>query len=230
MCRANLANLLTSQIVNSSELANDLLDLIKLNGSAQRWKLLYRGTRDSFKSQDFHAKCDNFLKTLTIIRSTKSYIFGVYANLFWDIMGNNRGDSKSFFFSLTNPSNKPVKLRVCCIDSRSIGITGDSLFGPTFGFEKNGEKLGDRIYYLHVASDSNSNKNSYTRMSKHTSYFDNPAGLASGDYSTFFNGEIHIQVSEIEVFAFFKLNNSILPSSVVKIFIFTINYYLRFKI
>jgi hypothetical protein len=199
--RANLRNLLESKIVDSPKLRKGLIDLISLNSSENDWKLLYRGTRDGFRSDQFHRRCDNHPHTLTIVKSTKSWIFGGYSSLSWDTSGDNRGDYKSFVFSLSNPHSKPVKLKICCVYERSIGIACDSRFGPTFGFESYGTTIQNpRNYYLHIANDSDRNMNSYTRMSKHEKFFkENPAGI--DDYSTFFNGEIHFQVSEIEVYA-----------------------------
>ena len=40
------------------------------------FSLIYRGSRDGFSAQNFHSKCDNIGKTLTIIKTNQSYIFG----------------------------------------------------------------------------------------------------------------------------------------------------------
>ena len=48
-------------------------------------KLLYRGSRDGFKSQDFRDRCGNIGLTLTIIESKeKNEIFGGYTEDKWD--------------------------------------------------------------------------------------------------------------------------------------------------
>jgi hypothetical protein len=43
-----------------------------------RFNLLYRGTRDGFGSSNFHCKCDGHHDTITLIRTTKDFIFGGY--------------------------------------------------------------------------------------------------------------------------------------------------------
>ena len=55
-------------------------DLINLCGfeSSQSFELLYRGSLHGFKGSDFHSKCDNNPKTLTIIKATTGNIFGGY--------------------------------------------------------------------------------------------------------------------------------------------------------
>lgn len=46
--------------------------------------LIYRGSRDGFLSKNFHNKCDYKGETLSIIKSTKGYIFGGYTKINWD--------------------------------------------------------------------------------------------------------------------------------------------------
>jgi hypothetical protein len=38
--------------------------------------LLYRASRDGYNAVNFHAKCDNRGKTVTIIKTKKNYVFG----------------------------------------------------------------------------------------------------------------------------------------------------------
>jgi hypothetical protein len=45
------------------------------------WKLLYRGSRDGFGASKFHEKCDNESNTLTLIETTKGFIFGGFTPL-----------------------------------------------------------------------------------------------------------------------------------------------------
>lgn len=63
-----------SVILNS----NQTQDLIKLCdfSTDDYWMLIYRGNRDGFLSKDFHRKVDGLSKTLTIIKTTRDYIFG----------------------------------------------------------------------------------------------------------------------------------------------------------
>lgn len=41
-----------------------------------KWQLVYRASLHGFGSQDFHSKCDGVAKTLTLIKTKESYIFG----------------------------------------------------------------------------------------------------------------------------------------------------------
>jgi hypothetical protein len=46
--------------------------------------LLYRGSRDGFTRSAFHGKCEKHSNTVTIIETTKGYIFGGFTPLVWD--------------------------------------------------------------------------------------------------------------------------------------------------
>ncbi|CAF1605479.1 unnamed protein product [Rotaria magnacalcarata] len=45
---------------------------------SQRWKLIYKGSRDGFHADAFHSRCNNKGATITIIQSNQNYIFGGY--------------------------------------------------------------------------------------------------------------------------------------------------------
>jgi hypothetical protein len=57
--------------------------------------LIYRGSRDSFKANIFHKKCDNKGPTLSIIKSEHGKVFLFYTDISWSsdegekINGNN---------------------------------------------------------------------------------------------------------------------------------------------
>jgi hypothetical protein len=42
----------------------------------KRFSLLWRGSRDGFKAQKFHSRCDGHSNTLTVVVDTKGNIFG----------------------------------------------------------------------------------------------------------------------------------------------------------
>ena len=46
--------------------------------SDQKWKLIYRATRDGFDANEFHFKCDSYQNSLVIIKSTYGNVFGGY--------------------------------------------------------------------------------------------------------------------------------------------------------
>jgi hypothetical protein len=55
----------------------------------ETWKLLYRGSRDGFRTSDFHGKCDHQSNTLTFIETTKGFVFGGFIPLIWNSTTNN---------------------------------------------------------------------------------------------------------------------------------------------
>jgi hypothetical protein len=147
--------------------------------------LLYRGTRDGFGSGVFHTKCDCQRNTLTIILTTKGYVFGGFTPIAWDSSSGYKPDStkESFVFSLISPRGKvPQKF---ALSNTNNAIYCNSSYGPTFGG-------GHDIY---VASDADRNTNSNTNFGH--SYVNN-TGIAGQQV---FAGEYNFQVKEIEVFS-----------------------------
>ena len=106
-------------------------DLINLCGfdSSQKFELLYRGSLHGFSASDFHSKCDNNPKTLTIIKDTSGNIFGGYTEATWDGDGY-KSDKNAFIFSLVNKQRMPVKLNVT---NGNCAIYCNMRYGPTFG-------------------------------------------------------------------------------------------------
>jgi hypothetical protein len=49
-----------------------------------KWALLYRGSRDGFRSSNVHSKCDSHPNTVTVILTTKGFIFGGFTPIAWD--------------------------------------------------------------------------------------------------------------------------------------------------
>ena len=87
-----------------------------------KWNLLYRASFDGFGAKDFHLKCDGVKDTLTIIKTTQSYIFGGFTNIAWDSSNKSKIDHNAFIFSLVNKENKPIKIKFDSINGRySIG-------------------------------------------------------------------------------------------------------------
>lgn len=60
-----------------------LFDLCCFKLSSEKLTLLYRATRDGFGARAFHSMCDNFAKTLTIIKTKNGDILGGYTNQTW---------------------------------------------------------------------------------------------------------------------------------------------------
>ena len=66
-------NVGSGQLTDDSEMAMCLMwGLIDSN---KKFELLYRASRDGFKADNFHSKCDNQGQTLSLIKSKKQKIF-----------------------------------------------------------------------------------------------------------------------------------------------------------
>ena len=119
--------------------------------SNKKWRLQYKATRDGFGAQNFHSKCDGVSNTLTIIKSTKANIFGGFTEKAWNSVGQYIADPEAFIFSLVNRENRFFKL-MCTNGANAIRCC--SFSGPIFGEDHD----------IHIASDSNSNRNSYSHF------------------------------------------------------------------
>jgi hypothetical protein len=149
------------------------------------WKLLYRGSRDGFRALNFHDKCDNESNTLTLIETTKGFIFGGFTPLVSDSTNNDyRSDNsrKSFVLTLKNAVNiQPCTFKLSNV---SNAIYCYSNRGPTFGGGHD----------AHVADNCTANTSSYTNLGcghVNDTGFSGTAG---------FTGEQYFTVKEIEVF------------------------------
>jgi hypothetical protein len=149
-----------------------------------RWMLLYRGSRDGFQGSNFHAKCDGKSNTLTVIETTKGFVFGGFAAVSWDSSGSYKPDSsqKSFLFTVKNPRGSDGRKFVMASTANAILCT--SSYGPAFG-------NGIDIY---VANGCNENADSSTNLGRG---FTNDTGIHGQQV---FTGEYHFTVKDIEVF------------------------------
>ncbi len=167
-------NISGSKILNTSELISSLLSLAKFE--LKSLKLIYRASRDGFKALDFHTKCDNHTNTLTLIKTTKSFIFGGYTTVLWDDCDCSKDDSKAFILSLTNKMNQPTRLNINI--NGTYAIFAWKYYGPVFATD------------IHVTSESNLDEDSYCSPNGYYQIYDND--LLAGGYN--------FQTVEIEVF------------------------------
>jgi hypothetical protein len=149
------------------------------------WQLLYRGTRDGFRSSHFHRNCDGSANTITVILTTNGCVFGGFTSVPWDSRGAFRRDMtpESFLFSVKSPScSRP---RIFPITDQEKAIIGHPSYGPIFGSGND----------LCVSDGCDANKTSATRLG--TSYR-NDTGLNGMQVLA---GACAFQVKEIEVFS-----------------------------
>jgi hypothetical protein len=189
-----------SLILLTPKLSFDLVRLCEFS-THQKWKLLYRGSRDGFGARNFHSKCDGHSRTLTIIRSlgTKN-IFGGYTEACWDVKGGNCFDEKAFIFSLINNESKPCKIK---ISKPSNAIHCRPHFGPVFGgshFNEKGEETlrGDLRICGKVCGVTGLLEDSYSYLGenyKHPLY-----GFGTNEANSFLAGSWRFKIDEIEIY------------------------------
>jgi len=148
--------------------------------------LLWRGSRDGFDAATFHRLCDGKANTVTVIKNTNGFIFGGFTSIPWSSSyGDYQADRTAFLFSLTNPSNNPLKLKV---KSPQNSVYQFSSYGPTFGGGHD----------LHVTNLSNTNKNSY--MNLHSFEFPNGKSDIEGGKFIVGGSDHKFLTDEIEIF------------------------------
>ena len=188
---------------------NDNLDIKNIKNIS----LLYRGSRDGFKSSVFHELCDQKGETLVIIKSTDNYIFGGYTSINWDSTkwngkigkeNNARRDGKGleFVFTLKNPHGiRPSKFNIKR-EWLSHSICCDINLGPIFGCND-----------IRIENNCNVNSNSFK-------YYDfNPGEYCfddtTGKKRMLFTGSSTFKVEEIEVFTISTENYSENKNSII---------------
>ncbi len=158
-------------------------------GNSSNWKLIYRGSRDGFGAENFHARCDHVPNTLLLVRSVSSWIFGGYSSVSRDQSYEIRSDPSAYLFSLTNRANKSLKFTG---DSRAT-IYNNPWSGPIFGRDRYENQ------YLFISGNSNENMHSFAHYA-YDSPFRNEQTL---DINTkdLFDGGKHFKVSDVEVYS-----------------------------
>ena len=153
---------------------------------SQKWKLIYRATRDGFGAKDFHSKCDSYQNSLVIIKSTNGNVFGGYTQQSWSGIMKYKADPSAFLFSFINQHN--TKLIIKCTHP-SYAIFTFSEYGPLFGAGHD----------LHIYSNSNTSGGSYSNLGdsyNHPSY-----PFTSPEAKSFLAGSYNFFTTEIEVYS-----------------------------
>ena len=171
------------------------LDLLKLCEFSidDKWKLVYRGTRDGFCARDFHMKCDGIVKTLTIIKvqgTFVTHIFGGYASEPWDWTNGWKEDPHAFIFSLTNKHNQPCKIRVDASRAK-FALYMHPKCGPIFGTQFAND--------IHICDRANINELNHSNLG--ANYRHGVYGFGSVEAKEFLAGSFNFLVDEIEVYS-----------------------------
>lgn len=148
--------------------------------------LLYRASEHGFESWDFHIKCDNKPKTLTLIKSLNGNIFGGYTDLCWDSTSGYKCDPNAFLFSLTNWQKQSAKIQIR--QNYGQAIFCHSTYGPSFG---------DRGNELVVSQGTDNMRKGWSKLNNCYRLANYPQG---SDGSNFLAGSTWFEVTEVEVF------------------------------
>lgn len=164
-----------------------------------QWSLVYQATRDGFRAEDFHSKCDNVSNTLTIIKSDIGQVFGGFtANNWFSLSPKFKPDANAFLFSLINSEKFPSKMTV---KSALHAIVGDYTRGPVFGVGND----------LSISNNSNENYDSRSNMdysylrpdyNKIMGFIPNKVSYLS-DISKFRTAQIEVYTTSSKLFRFF---------------------------
>jgi hypothetical protein len=163
---------------------------------AQRLQLLYRGSRDGFRSRDLHARCDGHPNTVSLILSTNNCVFGGVASSVWrHEVGSPVMD---FLFTIKNPHNLGPRIFMPKQQYRTEDdfLSEDSsddgaMSGHTFVHSSDHAcDFGD----LYVCDECQKFARSWSRLGD---WYANHTGIAGDQVLT---GDRYFTVDEIEVF------------------------------
>jgi hypothetical protein len=124
------------------------------------------------------------VNTITLIETTKGYVFGGFTKIAWDSSNSFKRDDnrESFLFTIRNPHN--LSSRKFALSNPSYAIYCGSSHGPCFGSTSD----------IDVLDSSNANTTSNSNLG---SYYVNDTGINGQQV---FTGEYNFTVKEIEVF------------------------------
>eukprot|EP01083_Nonionella_stella_P217281 780200_1 len=92
-----------------------------LTDIGKTFKLIYRGSRDGWKSLDFHNKCDNKGKTVVLIYANTNNVFGAYRSIPWKKNGGYQSDKNAFLFLIRSAKGyKPQIFKVKQSDTCAV--------------------------------------------------------------------------------------------------------------
>jgi hypothetical protein len=175
------------------------VDLVNLIGfpADTKWSLIYQGSRDGFSSSSFHDKCDNVVKTLTIVNvnSDFNYTFGGYTEQTWDSSNTFKKDLNAFIFSLRNRNNASYKFNIKSSGTEAIFCQRFS--GPKFG--------GPNNFDIVIAHEANNNTASYSELG---SNYNIDGQLPHNEIDAFIAGSFQFKLHDIAVYKMISMSLS----------------------
>ncbi|CAF1057647.1 unnamed protein product [Adineta steineri] len=156
----------------------------------QKWELIYKGTKDGFRGEDFHRCSDDKGPTMTIIQTkNNNYLFGGYVKISWGCDNKYKRDSTAFLFTLANAyAIQPTKFSKKF--NGTFSVCHDDEIGPHFG-----GVVRDKEHFCDFQICSNAHKLKQSSSDFPAAYID-----TTGKGETLFAGEKNFLVEEIEVY------------------------------
>jgi hypothetical protein len=104
----------------------------------RHFEILWLGSRDGFKAEEFHRRCDGHANTGTVILDTKGNIFGGFTPLKWHFRNETSCDDslRTFLFTLRNPRKLPPRKFDLKESRKGDAIWRSSVCGPAFGSDR----------------------------------------------------------------------------------------------
>ena len=103
-----------------------------LGKNVKYYKLIFRGSRNGFKAEDFHEKCDGKSNTIVFVQAKNGRRFGGFTEAKWDKSNSYKNSPNGFLFSLDNKElfyNKKNECDIyCCGEKGPIFGDGHDLF------------------------------------------------------------------------------------------------------
>ena len=126
-------------------------------------KLLYRASKDGWTSFNFHIKCNEKKKTITIIHTNSKNIFGAYQSIKWNKIGKWYEDNNSFLILIR--SSKQYKSQIFKLKNKNLRNEITTVYhyttmGHIFGFGWGHD--------IRLDSKCNQHYGSYTRSKSYT--------------------------------------------------------------
>jgi hypothetical protein len=152
LCSNTLQNCLRQlkfdSLIIKSEADQDMLEKW-ISEKPLKLTLLYRGSRDGFKTTDFHSKVDQAKHTISVIESNYGKVFGGYSDQPWSGSAWKKSEN-NFVFSISDKE----EYRLTNQENGNAVFCG-STYGVIFG-------TGHKIY---IANSCNNNAESHSTTS-----------------------------------------------------------------